>query len=321
MEENKKLMLICGATGFIGRNLLDFFVKKDIYKIRATHFSRTAPKGYENVEWVKCDLKDHNSVKSIMKGVDVVLQFAATTSGAKDIVAKPYIHVTDNAIMNSLLLREAFEQSVEHFVFPSCTIMYQKSAIAISEDDYNPSDEILPFYYGAGHTKVYLEKMCEFYSRIGKTKHTVIRHSNLYGSYDKFDLEKSHVFGATVTKVMSSKDDKIIVWGTGEEQRDLLHIDDFLSFVEIALQKQSTQYELVNVGLGEGIKIKDLVQKIVKASGKNLQIEHDLSKPSVPTSLYLNCNRAKNIFGWTPKVFLEEGIKKTLEWYNQNIFF
>jgi len=321
MEENKKLMLICGATGFIGRNLLDFFVKKDIYKIRATHFSRTAPKGYENVEWVKCDLRDHNSVKSIMKGVDVVLQFAATTSGAKDIVAKPYIHVTDNAIMNSLLLREAFEQSVEHFVFPSCTIMYQKSATAISEDDYNPSDEILPFYYGAGHTKVYLEKMCEFYSRIGKTKHTVIRHSNLYGSYDKFDLEKSHVFGATVTKVMSSKDDKIIVWGTGEEQRDLLHIDDFLSFVEIALQKQSTQYELVNVGLGEGIKIKDLVQKIVKASGKNLQIEHDLSKPSVPTSLYLNCNRAKNIFGWTPKVSLEEGIKKTLEWYNQNIFF
>lgn len=319
MEESKKLMLICGATGFIGRNLLEFFSKKGTYRIRATHFSRNPPTEFSNVEWVKCDLRDRESVKSVMKDVNVVLQFAATTSGAKDIVSKPFIHVTDNAIMNSLLLREAFEHGVEHFVFPSCTIMYQKSDSAISETDFNPSDEILPFYFGAGHTKVYLERMCEFYAGLGKTKHTVIRHSNLYGSYDKFDLEKSHVFGATVTKVMTSTDGEVKVWGTGEEARDLLHVEDFLNFVDIAIEKQASKYELVNVGLGEGIKIKDLVRKIVDASGRNLQIVHDLSKPTVPTSLYLNCNKAKEIFGWEPSVGLEEGIQKTLSWYEKHI--
>lgn len=319
MEENKKRILICGATGFIGRNLLDFFHKKNEYNIRATHFKRPAVSGYDGVEWVFCDLRDQQQVSSVMQDVDIVLQFAATTTGAKDIVSKPYIHVTDNAVMNSLLLREAFEKSISHFIFPSCTIMYQKSDRAISENDFNPSDEILPFYFGAGNTKVYLEKMCEFYSRLGRTKHTVIRHSNLYGPHDKYDLEKSHVFGATVTKVMQAKDDEVVVWGTGEEARDLLYVEDFLDFVDTAIKKQSSPYELVNIGLGEGVKIKDLVKKIIDASKKDLKITHDLSKPTVPTSLYLDCSRAQSIFGWKPLHTLDEGIVKTISWYEEKI--
>jgi hypothetical protein len=220
--------------------------------------------------------------------------------------------------MNSLLLREAFEQGVNHFIFPSCTIMYQKSETAIKESDFNPSEEIQSFYFGAGYTKVYLEKMCEFYSRLGKTKHTVIRHSNMYGPYDKYDLEKSHVFGATITKVMTSQDGKVNVWGTGEEKRDLLYVEDLVDFIDTAINKQTTPYELVNVGLGKGIKIKDLVKKIVKYSNNNLEIVHDLSKPTVPTSLYLDCSYAEKLFGWKPKHTLDEGIKKTIEWYKEN---
>jgi len=314
-----KTILICGATGFIGRNLLDFYYKQGKYNIKATHFKRPALKGYDGVEWVHCDLRDSNQVREIVNGVDIILQFAATTTGAKDIVSKPYIHVTDNAVMNSLLLREAFEQNIEHFIFPSCTIMYQKSETAIKESDFNPSEEIQSFYFGAGYTKVYLEKMCEFYSRLGKTKHTVIRHSNMYGPYDKYDLEKSHVFGATMTKVMTSQNGEINVWGTGEEKRDLLYVEDLVDFIDTAINKQESQYELFNVGLGEGIKIKDLVKKIIKYSGKKIKIKHDLTKPTVPTSLYLDCSKVKNIFGWEPKYSLDEGIIETLNWYKNNI--
>jgi len=317
MEENKTI-LICGATGFIGRNLLDYYYKQNKYKIKATHFKRPAVKGYDGVEWINCDLRDSKQVQEAVNGVDIILQFAATTTGAKDIVSKPYIHVTDNAVINSLLLREAFEQGTEHFIFPSCTIMYQKSETAIKESDFNPSEEIQSFYYGAGHTKIYLEKMCEFYSRLGKTKHTVVRHSNMYGPYDKYDLEKSHVFGATITKVMTSEDGKVNVWGTGEEKRDLLYVEDLVDFIDVAINKQTTPYELVNVGLGEGIKIKDLVYKIVKHSERDLEIIHDLTKPTVPTSLYLDCSYAKKLFGWEPKHTLDEGIEKTIKWYKEN---
>jgi GDP-L-fucose synthase len=318
MDENKTI-LICGATGFIGRNLLDFYHKQGKYKIKATYFKRPIVGGYDNVEWIKCDLRDPEQVRTAVNGVDIILQFAATTTGAKDIISKPYIHVTDNAVMNSLLLREAFEQGVENFIFPSCTIMYQKSETAIKESDFNPSEEIQSFYFGAGYTKTYLEKMCEFYSRLGKTKHTVIRHSNIYGPHDKYDLEKSHVFGATITKVMTTQNGNVNVWGTGEEKRDLLYVGDLIDFIDIAINKQTSKYELFNVGLGKGIKIKDLVSKIIKHSGRGLEIVHDLSKPTVPTSLFLDCSLAKEKLNWEPKHTLDEGIIKTLDWYKNNM--
>tara|TARA_B100001093_G_scaffold513952_1_gene586943 strand:+ start:3191 stop:4138 length:948 start_codon:yes stop_codon:yes gene_type:complete len=313
-----KTILICGATGFIGRNLLEYYYKQGKYKIIATHYNRPIIDGYSGVKWVNIDLRDPIAVKSILNGVDIVLQFAATTSGSKDIITRPYIHVTDNAVMNSLLLRECYEQNIEHFVFPSCTVMYQPSDKALSENDWNGNDEIFPTYFGVGNTKVYIEKMCEFFSRLGKTKHTVMRHSNMYGPYDKYDLERSHMFGATITKVMTSQNGKVNVWGTGEESRDLLYVDDLVGFVDAAINNQKSDYELFNVGLGKATQVKDVVSKIITHSGKDLEMVHDLSKPTIPTSLFLNCKKAKDLLDWEPRTTLDEGIKKTIKWYKEN---
>jgi nucleoside-diphosphate-sugar epimerase len=313
-----KTILICGATGFIGRNLLEYYYKQGKYKIIATHYNRPAIDGYNGVKWVKIDLRDPSAVKSILSEVDIVLQFAATTSGSKDITTRPYIHVTDNAVMNSILLRECYEQNIEHFVFPSCTVMYQPSDKALSENDWNGNDEIFPTYFGVGNTKVYIEKMCEFFSRLGKTKHTVMRHSNMYGPYDKYDLERSHMFGATITKVMTSQNGKVNVWGTGEEARDLLYVDDLVEFVDAAINNQQSNYELFNVGLGKATQVKDVVSKIITHSGKDLEMIHDLSKPTIPTSLFLNCKKAKDLLNWEPRTTLDEGIIKTIKWYKEN---
>ena len=310
-------ILLCGATGFIGRNLLEHFYGNPYYSIRAVYHKKEALHEYD-VEWCYADLNNPHDVERAMQGVDIIFQFAATTSGAKDITTKPYIHVTDNAVMNSLLLRSAYENGVEHFIFPSCTVMYQPSETALTEEDFNGNDEIYSKYFGVGNTKVYIEKMCDFYSRLGRTKHTVLRHSNIYGPHDKYDLERSHVFGATVTKVMTAED-KVVVWGTGEEKRDLLHVNDLCSFVEFAIQRQKTNYELFNVGLGEAVAVRDLVNKIIAASGKNLEVENDLSKPTIKTSLYLDWTKALREIGWQPQISLDEGIKMTLDWYKENI--
>ena len=310
-------ILLCGATGFIGRNLLEHFYGNPYYSIRAVYHKKEALHEYD-VEWCYADLNNPHDVERVMQGVDIILQFAATTSGAKDITTKPYIHVTDNAVMNSLLLRSAYENGVEHFIFPSCTVMYQPSEEALTEEDFNGNDEIFSKYFGVGNTKVYIEKMCDFYSRLGRTKHTVLRHSNIYGPHDKYDLERSHVFGATVTKVMTAED-KVVMWGTGEEKRDLLHVNDLCNFVEFAIQRQKTNYELFNVGLGEAVAVRDLVSKIIAASGKDLKVENDLSKPTIKTSLYLDWTKALREIGWQPQISLDEGIKMTLDWYKENI--
>jgi nucleoside-diphosphate-sugar epimerase len=172
-----------------------------------------------------------------------------------------------------------------------------------------------PRYFASGWTKVYIEKMCEFYARLGITRHTVIRHSNIYGPHDKFDLERSHVFGATVTKVMTATGDAIDIWGSGEEARDLLYVDDLLAFVELAIDRQTEPYALYNVGLGRAISVRELVEKIIAASGRSLEIRHDLSKPSIKTSLCLDCRKAERELGWRAEISLEEGIRRTLEWW------
>ena len=128
---------------------------------------------------------------------------------------------------------------------------------------------------------------------------------------------RSHVFGATITKVMTN-DEKINVWGPGTETRDFLYIDDLLDFIDLALEKQQSNYELFNVGCGYEVSIKSLVEKIIEISGKDLVMEHDLSKPHIPTKLYLDCSKAKDMLGWQPKVTLSEGIKRSIDWWKAN---
>jgi len=313
---NKKKILICGATGFIGRNLVEALVKRDDFELYGTFFdfpSLSNPK----IKMIKADLTNKEDVKKVITGMDIVIQAAATTSGAEDIVNKPYHHVTDNAVMNSLIFRAAYETKISHLIFFSCTIMYQSSDAPVKETDFDANQEIHFTYFGAGWTKIYIEKMAEFYSRIGNTKYTILRHSNIYGPYDKFDLEKSHVFGATMTKVLTTKDGKIVVWGTGEEERDLLYISDLVNFVELAIEKQKSKFELYNVGLGASISVSDLVKKIIAFSGKDIKIEYNISKPTIKTKLCLDTSKARNSLGWSPKISLDEGIKKTIEWYKK----
>lgn len=314
----KKKVLICGATGFIGRNMTNFFASQnDKYEIHAVRFKRPEFK-IDNVIWHQADLRNPDSVENLVADKDIIIQAAATTSGAKDIVTKPYIHVTDNAVMNSYLFRSAFHHKVKHVIFFSCTVMYQSNDKPLKESDFDANNELHPRYFGVGNTKLYIEKMCDFFSRIGETKFTAIRHSNIYGPYDKYDLERSHFFGATVTKVMTAKD-KISVWGTGEEERDVLHINDLNNFVALAIAKQKEKYRLYNCGLGKAVPIIEIIKKIITASGKNLQIENDLSKPTIKTSLSLDCSLAKEELGWEPQISLNEGISQTIKWWDKNI--
>ncbi len=312
----KKNLLICGATGFIGRNLVEYYSSDPNYNVYASTHLRPSFLA-DNVNFVSADLTTASDVNRICKGMDIIIQAAATTSGAKDIVSKPYIHVTDNAVMNSLIFRAAHDHQIGHVVFFSCTIMYQSSDQPISEGDLDLNIDPNRNYFGAAWTKIYLEKMCDFYSRIGSTKYSVIRHSNIYGPHDKYDLEKSHVFGATITKVMTNQTGTIEVWGDGSEQRDLLHVSDLISYVDLVLNRQKEKFLMHNVGLGSAISVADLVRKVIEISGKNLNITFNTSKPTLKTKLCLDVTRAKQ-YGWSPKLSLEQGISHTVDWYRSH---
>lgn len=311
-----KKVLICGATGFIGKNITLGLSGNKNYEIHAVRYKRPAYKTSDNVKWHKADLRNPNSIDKLIKGMDIVIQAAATTSGSKDIVSKPYIHVTDNAVINSYMFRSSYAHKIKHFIFPSCTVMYPSSKKPTKESDYN--GKIIDKYKGAGETKVYLEKIAKFYSMLSDTKFTIIRHSNIYGPHDKYDLEKSHVFGATITKVMKATD-TLEVWGTGKEIRDFLHADDLVDFIKTAIRKQKSQYEIYNCGSGSPITVRELCEKIIKLSGKDIKIQFNKAKPSIPFNMFLNTAKAKKELGWSPKTKIDKGIIKTLKWWKNNV--
>ena len=313
-----KKIIILGSTGFIGRNLAEYFAKKNGFKVYGTYFNSNKIKN-KKINSIKCNLLNKKQVENCVKGKDIVIMAAATTSGAKDIIERPYIHVTDNAIMNSIITRASFNQSVPHVIFLSCTVMYHSQKKKIKEINLDLNKEIYPNYFGGAWMKLFSEKMCEFYSRLKKNKYTVIRHSNIYGPFDKFDLLKSHVFGATMTKILKSENNKINIWGDGKEKRDLLFVDDLSKFINLAISKQKSNFEIFNVGYGNSITINDLAKKIGKHAKKKIILKHDLSKKSLKTNVVLDCNKAKKILGWKKTFSLDKGILKTIKWYNKNI--
>ena len=320
-------VVLLGASGFIGSHILEFLSKQEKVNVVATYYSREIKqyKSSDNYKIIKADLRNPEEVRGLLVDADMVIQAAAITTGSSDVVNQPHVHVTDNAIMNSLILRECHLQKVKRFIFFSCTVMYQKernpsNLVPVKETDDCLEEEIYSKYHGVGWTKVYIEKMCKFYSMIGPLQSYCIRHSNIYGPNDKFDLLRSHVLGATINKVINSESNEIVVWGNGEEARDFLYIDDLIDAVSKIINNDfSYNFRIWNIGSSRLITISDLVKNIINISGRtSLKIKYDSTKPTINTKLHLDCSKAKNDLLWSPTTELNVGLRKTIKWYLEN---
>lgn len=314
----KKKILILGASGFIGQNLYLYFKKKN-YKVFGTYLNKPV-KNSNKQNLFKCNLVNYyeiNSISDKIKNIDIIINAAAITSGAKDIINSPHIHVNDNAIINSNITKLSFEKKIKHVIMMSCSVMYPSSLKKLKETDYQDFQKIYPKYFGGAWMKIFMEKNSEFYSSLKRSKFTIIRHSNTYGPYDKYDLEKSHVFGATIAKTMNAKK-TIKVWGEGTEIRDFLYIDDLCRFIEMAIKKQNNNFEIYNVGSGKGISIKNLVKKVIEKSKKKLEIVYETHQPTLKTNIVLDCSKALKDLNWAAKTTLDDGIVKSINWYIKN---
>lgn len=316
--KTKKRILVCGASGFLGKNLFEHLSKRDDLEVKGTflvnRYSRVDP---NDPRFSRVNLTKEEEVNRAIKGFDVVIQMAANSTGAKDAKERPYIQVTPNAVANSWIFQSAFDNNVSQVIFPSCTVMYPDSDTPSKEEDLDLNNISGP-YYGAAKMKTFSESMCQFFAGLGKTKFTAIRHSNIYGPYDRFDPERSHVFGATIRKVVGSKDGKVVVWGKGQEVRDFLYVDDFVRFVEMVIDQQDYNFGLFNLGSDQPITISKLVEKVIRISGRDLEIVYDPQGPTLGTKTQIDSARAREKFGWQPKVSLDDGIAKTIDWYRRN---
>lgn len=317
----KKRVLVCGASGFIGKNVFERLAERDDLEIVGTYLTNAYNRNRQNdSRLVKADLTDRRQVAEITKNVDVIIQAAAVTSGAKDTIERPYVFVTDNAIMNTLLFQSAHDNKVPHLIFlSSAGAIYRSSPWSQAETEVNWNVNTSNLYFPVFWTKIYLEKLCQFYSSLGITRCTVIRPANIYGPFDRFDLNRSHILGATITKVMAAQDGKVTVWGDGKSKKELLYVSDLIDFIEMVMHKQTNQFDLFNIGSGEMISIRDLVQKVIDISGRKLEIVYNPLAPSIPTNIKIDSSKAKYRMGWQSQITLDEGLKKTIIWFKENM--
>lgn len=313
----KRKVLICGASGFIGRNLFEHYDAGNEYETHGSYF-KNQPKTL-NSKIFQADLRNKEEALEITKNMDIVINAAALTAGIGVFseMGKAEEFRTENNKVNENLAEAAHINKVKHFIFLSCTVMYSSSNTSLTEDEVD-REKIHPKYSVVAEMKLFGEDRCRYYAGLGSTKYTAVRHSNIYGPHDKFDLKRGHVLAATITKIMEAKN-QITVWGQGNESRDFLYIDDLINFIKMAIEKQRANFEIFNVGYGKTISINELVQKIIFCSGKKLEIVHDLQKPSIETHMNIDVEKAKQLLGWKAEVGLSEGLVRTLDWYHNSL--
>ncbi|MHB1275907.1 MAG: NAD-dependent epimerase/dehydratase family protein, partial [Candidatus Humimicrobiaceae bacterium] len=257
--------------------------------------------------------------KKVVKDMDYVFMCAANTSGAAVIASTPLVHVTPNIIMNSQVLEAAYNAKIKKFVWLSSNAAYPPTDDRpVKEEEMfngNPYD----VYFGVGWMKRYTEILCRLYSEKLKDKMVtvVLRPSNIYGPYDDFDFATSHMMAATIRKVVE-RHSPIEVWGTGDDIRDLIYIDDFIESLILAAEKINT-YDPLNIGFGKGYSVKEILKILFELENwKNPIVKFNTTKPSMIPVRLIDTTKAERVIGFKARIDIREGLRRTVEWYKSN---
>lgn len=174
-------------------------------------------------------------------------------------------------------------------------------------------------YYSAGWMKRYAEILCKTYAQKIEDSMPVlvVRPSNVYGPYDKFDVRTSHVTAALIRRVVE-RQNPVVVWGTGTDVRDVIYIDDFLDGVMLAVERPAA-YLAVNIGAGEGWSVRAILEILLEVDNYvDADVQFDPAMPTTIATRLLDITLAKRVLGFEPKTCLREGLHRTAAWYRAN---
>ena len=318
MDFSGKTVLVAGGGGFIGTNLALRLASQGA-RLRLTIHDKPLQVSFPGAEVLKLDLRRPEDCARAVDGVDFVFICAAHTSGAAVIRATPLVHITPNVLINTLLLEAAYQAHVSKVCFISSSAAYPTTgARPVTEPemfDGDPHD----IYFPAGWMKRYAEVLCRTYAeKIAPPMPTVaIRASNVYGPFDKFDFAVSHVTAALTRRVVE-RQAPLEVWGTGEDVRDLIYIDDFIDGV-LAAFAAALPYLAVNICAGTGHTVRQVLETLLKIDGySDADVRFDASRPSTIPIRLMDTRLARERLGFEARTSLEEGLRRTLEWYRAN---
>ncbi len=300
--KNKKV-LVTGGSGLLGTHLTRILSESGAI-VRSVFHKKDPQEILDSVEYVQYDLRNYEDCRKATNAIDYVFHCAAISLGAKIIKEDPKSLVTPNIIMNSNLLDASVDSGVKRFLFVSSNVVYPDLDHPVREEE--ATGDFFALYKGPATMKYFTEKLCDFYSSKYPMKCIVVRPANYFGPHDKIG-EGSHVIPALIERALN-KEDPFLVWGTGENVKDFIYVEDIALGVKEAMKKDLTP---LNIGSGKGYKIKEIVKTILDLTNYKGTVEYDSSKPDAIMYRVLDIKKSEFI----PQKTLIEAIKKTIEWH------
>lgn len=303
---SRKRVVVTGGAGFLGGVVCEELRQRGCAEVlvpRRSKYDLTTEGGAERLY---ADMKP-----------DVVLHLAAEVGGIGANMDNPGRYFYANMAMALHLIEHARRVGLEKFVQVGTICAYPKFApIPFSEDDlWNGYPEETNAPYGVAKKAAMV--MLDGYRRQYGLAGAYVLPVNLYGPRDNFDLRTSHVIPALVRKCIEARDagaDHIVCWGTGQVSREFLYVDDAAEGILRAAEVMDEPTP-INLGTGSEITIKALVELVVKLTGFKGEIRWDATKPDGQPRRCLDTRRAEELLGWKAQVSFEEGLRRTIEWY------
>ena len=299
---NKKSRIyVAGHTGFVGsaltRKLKDLGFKKLILK---TH--------------KEVDLVDQDKVNKLFKKTrpEYVFLLAAKVGGIRANNTYPADFIYQNIAIQANVIQAAYKYRAKKLIFPGSACMFPKYCPQPMKEDYLLAGLIEPTNEPFAVAKIAGVKMCQAYNRQYKTNFISVVPATIYGPGDHFGVD-GHVMAALIKKFSGRE---VKVWGSGKPKREFIFIDDVVSALIFLMQNYSGG-EMINIGTGREISIKNLARKINDIISFDGKVTFDTSKPDCMPRRLLDSRKLLNM-GWKPQVDLEKGIKLTCAWYNTN---
>ena len=304
MEKNSRIF-VAGHKGLVGSAI--------VRRLKMAGFSNIVTKSRQEV-----DLVNQTQTNEFFRDnkIEYVFDAAAKVGGifANDTYSGDFIY--QNIQIQNNLIHSSWKNGVKKFLFLGSVCIYPKyAAVPISEDSLL-TGELEPTNDAYAIAKISGIKMLQAFNKQYGFDSVCLQPSNVYGPFDNFDPNNGHVIPAMMTKFRNAEGEKVTFWGDGSQMREFLHSDDLADACLFAMNNFSSS-ELVNVGSGENVSIKDLAERISKISGFEGIIEWDTNRPNGTPNRPLNSHKMLDL-GWTAKYDLNTGLNHTYDWFLNN---
>jgi GDP-L-fucose synthase len=304
MQKDSKIY-IAGHRGLVGSAI--------VRKLSGLGFSNLVCRTHKEL-----DLTRQKDVEDFFDSVrpEYVFLAAAKVGGILANSTYPAEFIYSNLVIETNVIHAAYLFGVKKLLFLGSSCIYPKLCPQPMKEEYLLDGKLEPTNEPYAVAKIAGIKMCQAYNREYGTNFVSVMPTNLYGPGDNFDLQNSHVLPALIRKFHEGKKetkDKVVIWGSGTPRREFLHVGDFADAC-IFLMNHYNDSEIINIGTGKDITIKDLAFLIKDIVGFDGNVSFDTSRPDGTPQKLLDVSRLAKL-GWTPQIDLKEGIRQTYEWY------